>query len=68
MKIELKDPASVRKMQHMVLAMERIAQLLDQQSEIEITIKIGQRPRWWRRKKHEKNTDLNGRYTTTFCL
>jgi phage gpG-like protein len=54
MKIELKDPASVRKMQHMVLAMERIAQLLDQQSEIEITIKIGSRPRWWRRKKHEK--------------
>jgi len=51
-------------MQHMVLAMERIAQLLDQQSEIEITIKIGQRPRWWRRKKHEKNTDLNGRNTT----
>ncbi|MFA5458008.1 MAG: hypothetical protein WC261_10300 [Synergistaceae bacterium] len=57
MKIELKDPASVRKMQHMVLAMERIAQLLDQQSEIEITIKIGQRPRWWRRKKHEKTNE-----------
>lgn len=48
MKIELKDPASVRKMQHMVLAMERIAQLLDQQSEIEITIKINSKPKWWR--------------------
>ncbi|MGI6337860.1 MAG: hypothetical protein ACOXZV_00590 [Bacteroidales bacterium] len=50
MKVELKDPASIRKMQRMILVMERVAQLIEKHGNLEISIKIGcQQKPWWLR-------------------
>ena len=47
--VEITDEKSIRKMQRLVLILERLSGAIEEYGDVEIILKVNPKKKWWRR-------------------